>query len=89
MYNIQGGDILVMVDMFSKFSILLWPSNHQIQELSGLERQKNKHRYILTDKDIDIEINVEIVSWLLDILVNYIFLKFYNDTFSSNCLTEK
>lgn len=45
--------------------------------------------YIPIDTDIDIEINVEIVSWLLDILVNYIFLKFYNDTFSSNCLTEK
>lgn len=47
------------------------------------------YRYIHIDTDIDVEINVEIVSWFLDILVNYIFLKFYNDTFSSNCLTEK
>ena len=45
MYTIQGGDILVMVDMFSKFSILLRPRNN----LSGLERQKHRHRYILTD----------------------------------------
>lgn len=51
----------------------------------GIDIQIHTYRY----RYIDIEINVEIVSWLLDILLNYIFLKFYNDTFSSNCLTGK